>query len=81
MRFHGDDVGLTRRFDDAERNRFGDRDNQHRSMLVRDFGDGIDVFDSSEEIRRLNQDAGCLGRDRLLEFLEIDAAIVGEPDS
>ena len=33
LRFHGDNVGLARRLDDAQRNRFGNRDHQHGAFL------------------------------------------------
>ena len=38
---------------------------------MRDFGDGFDVFNRAKEIRRLNQDAGRIRRDRFLQFFQI----------
>ncbi len=78
LRLHGDHVGLARRLDDSQRNRFGDRNHQHRAMLVRDLGNRRDIFNRAEEIRRLNQHARGLRSDRLLQFFQIHAAIVVE---
>ncbi len=61
-----------------ERNRFGDRDDQQRAFLVRDVGDGGNVFDRAEEIRRLNQHARGLVGDSLVERVEIDAAVLAD---
>ena len=58
-------------FDDSQRNCFGDRDHQHRAFLVRDFGDGGNIFNGAEEIRRLDQDAGGVCRDGLFQFFQI----------
>ncbi len=45
LRFHGDDVGFRGRLHDAERDGFGDGDDQQRAFFVHDLGDGGDVFD------------------------------------
>src|SRR6202008_668928 len=78
LRFHGDDVGLPWRLPNAKGNSLGDRNNQQRAVLVSDFGDAVDVFESAKEVRRLDKDAGGLGRDRLLKFFEVDAATIGK---
>src|ERR1035441_10361723 len=58
LRFHGHNVGGTRRLDNPKRYSFGDRDNQQRSAFVRNFGNGFYVLDRPEKIGGLNQDAG-----------------------
>ena len=58
LRFHADDVGLSGRLHDAQRDGFRDRDNQQCALLVDDVGDGGNVFDGAEEIGRLDEDAG-----------------------
>ena len=47
-------------------------------MLVGDVRDRSNVFDRAEEVRRLDEDAGRVCRDRLLEFLQVYAACVRE---
>ncbi len=54
MQLAGDDIGIARRFQQAERNSLGENKNQQRAVLVRDFGRLPDVFHDSEEIRRLD---------------------------
>ena len=51
LRFHADDIGLDGRLYDAQRNRFGDGDNQQRAFLVDDVGYRGNVFDDAEEVR------------------------------
>ena len=75
-----DDVGFRRRPHDAERDGFGDGDDQQRAFLVRDVGDGGNVFDDAEEVGRLDQHARGLVGDRLLESFEIDAAVLAVAD-
>ena len=67
LRFHADDVGFGRRLHDAERNRFGDGDDQQRAFLVHDVGDRGDVFDGAEEVGRLDEHAGGFVVDRHVE--------------
>ena len=67
-----------RRLDDSERDGLRNRNHQHRAVLVRDLGNRCDVFDRAEEIRRLDQHASGFRSDRLLEFFQVDAAIVVE---
>ncbi len=42
---------------------------------MRDFGNGCNVFDRPEEIRRLNQNASRVRGHRLLQRLQINASI------
>ena len=74
LRFHCDDVSFTRRLDDPQRNRFCNRYHQHRSLPVGDFRNGSHVFDRPKEIRRLNQDASRIGRNRFFQRLSINPA-------
>ncbi len=66
--------------DDAERDGFGDGDDQQRALGVGDVGDGRDVFDGAEEVGRLDEDAGGVGGDGGFERGEIDAAVGGVAD-
>ena len=72
--FEGDDVGLGRGFDDAERDGLGDGDDQQRALLVGDVCDGCHVFDGAEEVWRLDEDAGGVVGDGGVERGEIDSA-------
>ena len=47
----------TRRFDNSQRDRFGDRDDQQRAFAVRDFADRRNILNRAEEVRRLNEHA------------------------
>ena len=49
-------------------------------LLVDDVGDGGDVFDRAEEVGRLDEHAGGLVVDRLVERFEIDAAVLAVAD-
>ena len=81
LRLHADDVGLRRRLHDAQRNRLGDRDDQQRAFLVDDLADRGDILNGAEEVRRLDQHAGGLAVDRLVERLQIDAAVLQVADA
>ena len=78
LRFHGDDVRLARWFHDSQRHRFGNRNHQHRSVLVRDLGNRRHIFNRAKEIRRLNQHARRFRRDRLLQLFQIQPPILAE---
>ena len=49
--------------DDAQRDGFGDGDEQQRALGVGDLGDGGNVLDGAEEVGRLDEHAGGLGGD------------------
>ena len=66
------------RTDDAERERLRDRDDEQRALGVDHIGDGGNVFDGSEEVGRLDEDACGLRSDGLVEGIEIDASGFGE---
>ena len=73
--FQGDDIGLRGRAHDAERERFGDGDDQQRALGVNQIGDGGNVFDGSEEVGRLDEYAGGLRGNGGIEGGEIDASV------
>ena len=58
LAFHGDDVGLRGRADDAERNGFGDGRDEQSARAVRGFGQRGNFFQHAEKVRRLH-DHGC----------------------
>ncbi len=75
LRLQRDDVCLGGRADDAQRDGFGDGDEQQRALGVGDRGDGGDVLNRPEEVGRLDEDAGGLGGDCRIQRGQIDAAI------
>ena len=75
LRLHGDDVCLFRRTHYAERDGFRDRDDQERAFLVHDLGDGGNVFDDAEEVRRLDEHARRFVCEGGVERVQIDAAV------
>ena len=54
LAFHGDDVGLRGRANDAERNGFGDGRDEQSARSVRGFGERGQFFQHAEEVRRLH---------------------------
>src|SRR5271165_421111 len=50
LRLHTYDVGFSRRLHDAKRNRFGDRDDEQRALLVNDCARLSGILDSPEEV-------------------------------
>ena len=77
LRLHGDDVGLDRRPHDAERNRFGNRNNQQRALGVRDLRDGRNIFNDAEEVGALHKHGCGLCGNRSVQRIKIDAAGFG----
>ena len=75
-----DDIGFDRRPHHAERNGLGDGNNQQRALLVHDLGDGGNIFDHAEKIRRLHQHAGCLFGDALFERRQVEPPVVAEAE-
>ncbi len=65
--------------DDAERDGFGDGDDEQRAFGVGDGGDGGYIFDRPEEVGGLDEDAGGVGGDGGVERGEVDAAGSGWP--
>src|SRR6185369_7053916 len=78
LRLHGENVGFDRRANDTERKCLGDRYDKEGALFVRDLCDRSHVLDGSEEIGRLNQDAGSLVVESGVESLEVHAAVVCE---
>ena len=89
LAFHRDDIGFGGRPDDAERNGFGDSDDEQRARRVCDFRKRRDILDYAEEIWRLNYDCGHdpshpprervsidLARRRELDFLNFDSEVL-----
>src|SRR5580700_2721763 len=68
LRFHGNNVGLPGRFDNAKRNCLADRNYQHCAVFVRDVSDSTDILNSSKKVWRLNQNARRIGSDRFLKL-------------
>src|SRR5213594_2150412 len=64
LRFHRNYVRLARRFYDAKRNRFGNRDHQQSTALVRKLSNAANIFDRPKKVRRLNQNARRLCSNR-----------------
>ena len=75
-----DDIGFDRRPHDAERDGLGDRDDQQRAFLVHDLGDGGNVFDDAEKVRRLHQHAGSLFGDALFERRQVEPPVLAEAE-
>ena len=78
LRFHGNNVGSSRWLDDAERNGFGDRNHEHRSLAVRNFGQRFNVFQTAEEVRRLNQKACGVASDYFFHRFWIKPSVTCE---
>ena len=78
LRFHGDDVGLDGRADNAERDGLGDRHDQQRAFCVRDLGDRRNVFNDAEEVRALDENCCGFFGDGGLQRVKIDAAGFGD---
>ena len=69
-----DDVGLDGRANDAERDRFGNGDDEQRAFGVGDRGDRRNVLDDAEEVGALHKDAGGFIGHRGVERGNVDAA-------
>ncbi len=56
--FHGDDIGIDRRRNHAERNGFGDGDDEQSALGMGNGGDSRNVFNDAEEVGALHQHGG-----------------------
>jgi hypothetical protein len=66
LRFHADDVCLDRRAHHAERNSFGNGDDEQSALGVSDGRNRRNVFNDAEEVRTLHEDRRSFFRDGLL---------------
>ena len=78
LRFEGNDIGLDRRPHHPERDCLGNRHNQQRAFPVHNFSDRRDVFDHAEKVWRLNQHAGSLFGDAVVERRQIQPPVVAK---
>ncbi len=72
--FQRDNIGLSRRLDDAQRDGFGNGDDQQGTLAVNDLGDCSHVLDDPKEVGRLDQNRGGVILDGRLQRGQIHAA-------
>ena len=74
LRFERDDIGFDRRPHHTQRDSLRDRDDQQRTFLVHDLGNGGNVFNDSEKVRRLDLHAGSFFGDALFQGRQVERA-------